>query len=1131
MRIPRRRSRLTIILLLLAMGFTLFPGPQRVRAGTTTIGFDDQSSGTQITTQYHAQGVDFVLNTTGSPGGNANYPTTQSSSVATSSPNVADIFDPACSGEFCSNETIAKFSDPHGTVWVWVGDIGPTGDSAQVTFTGYKDDGTTVSSGGQTSTTVTAGAPMQEMEISSSTADTFFAVVQSTSHHKVLVMDDLAFDVPSSPPPPTCAITRADAGGPISMLPGASTTVPLQVRRSSSWSGNLSLNGSGGGFSIFTSPGTVTGPGDDSVTASLTAPATESGDIPITISGLPSSPGYPTCSITFTVTVRSTVAGRIVGMEVSQGIQALSLPARGDDPNATVSYSGVSLVAQRKTVVRVFANVLYPPPSNQIPNVQATLTGFADGSSTPLAGSPLNPLDGTRTLIPGGSTPSLSDRASPTGAFTFVLPPAWTQGTITLQAQLYLPSGAFSGVEECKDPSCLAWKQMTMTQVAFTPTGYIDLQPVDLYVINPDGTRTDSLTTNNTCYRTRSWHDGVTELSDPYNCATSGVFSATDILPLGDGHVMDAGYYGAIDISAITRVTQAQVDAIFGKDSSGKSIKTLGTFQGELAASTLWSYADDRNWFSAADEWNPQSTPFIIGVYPNGFGIRSMKTSDCTGSIADCDEWPYAVVQDQGRPMTSVLHETTHMFGIKHASNCTNDGPVGNFTAWPDAGGYIEGVGLDTRETDIPGMPKAQYPVMADATLFPGQPASVPAHWYDYMSYCASPSPENDSWISTINWNEILGQMASGPAGATLTAAPVTGNENTLSVDAIASDGKVFFTRVATDTRPDTGSDPAADFHLLALDKSGKVLSDIGLEQQLDAPHGETPVAYLHARIPADNVATIEIAQGSTVLSRRDRGPAPSVNWVSPHPGDTVGSDTTFQLQWQDTATTAKDSAALPTYQTQAQIDFSIDNGTTWKPLYSGPDTYSVSLDSNLLSGSNQARFRVRINDGFNETSATTGIVTVPGHGPTVRILSPSDETRMLKGASMFAEGTAYNDQGARVTDGHLTWYLNDKKLGTGSSINLNSLATGNFRLILYATDASGRTGSADICLHVVKDAGVSAATSGQCPSDKVIASAHARAGAFPLPWWLVILILLGAAAAGLAWLKIKRSRRPSAET
>ena len=113
-------------------------------------------------------------------------------------------------------------------------------------------------------------------------------------------------------------------------------------------------------------------------------------------------------------------------------------------------------------------------------------------------------------------------------------------------------------------------------------------------------------------------------------------------------------------------------------------------------------------------------------------------------------------------------------------------------------------------------------------------------------------------------------------------------------------------------------------------------------------------------------------------------------------------------------------------------LDYSADGGRRWKTISIGPDNGRVTLSTRLLSGSRNARLRVRANDGFDETAANSGRFVSAGAPPAVRILTPSRAARISADATLVAQGEAHDDAGRRLAGRRLTWRLGRRIVGRG---------------------------------------------------------------------------------------------------
>jgi hypothetical protein len=134
----------------------------------------------------------------------------------------------------------------------------------------------------------------------------------------------------------------------------------------------------------------------------------------------------------------------VMGMEVTQGIQPwvpTSSTTRRTGLPLSYTYpvppDSVPLVANRTTVVRLYAGVEGIKPDQKVDMVRAWLRGYKNSAFTQLQPvyPTLAPVNGMATLRPTNTFASLREDTNDT--FTFVLPAAWTQpGTIYLEAEI-----------------------------------------------------------------------------------------------------------------------------------------------------------------------------------------------------------------------------------------------------------------------------------------------------------------------------------------------------------------------------------------------------------------------------------------------------------------------------------------------------------------------------------------------------------------------------------------------------------------------------------------------------------------------------------------------------------------------
>jgi hypothetical protein len=150
-----------------------------------------------------------------------------------------------------------------------------------------------------------------------------------------------------------------------------------------------------------------------------------------------------------------------------------------------------------------------------------------------------------------------------------------------------------------------------------------------------------------------------------------------------------------------------------------------------------------------------------------------------------------------------------------------------------------------------------------------------------------------------------------------------------------------------------------------------------------------------------------------------------------------------------------------------AALDVSSDGGRTFHNVWAGPGALgSARIPIELLDATDDARLRLRVSDGFNETQTTSGRFRIASRRPLVEILEPAPGQRADSGAAVRLSGAALDDKGRQVSGRQLVWFSGRTELGRGAVVNA-TLPAGTRRLRLEATDSAGRTGSTSVAVRV----------------------------------------------------------------
>jgi hypothetical protein len=299
------------------------------------------------------------------------------------------------------------------------------------------------------------------------------------------------------------------------------------------------------------------------------------------------------------------------------------------------------------------------------------------------------------------------------------------------------------------------------------------------------------------------------------------------------------------------------------------------------------------------------------------------------------------------------------------------------------------------------------------------------------------------------------------------------------------SHGNGYITKVAPARHPPGLGPAASQFHVRVLSRTGSVLSDTPMRVATSFVHHLGPSYQLSAEVPASGAEAIELRSGDQPLAQRKRPRlAPLVRDVDVHPDR---PRTTEEYRRGCAGATAHamgcDDHDAGAYATEvrwhtlhaesgnrlAKIDFSADAGKTWRPVFFGPDNGRASLDSAMLGISDDARIRVRINDGFNESSAVSPRFHEAGAPPAVRIIAPAPGATLRRGNTVYLQGQAYQSGRVLVPDERLSWYAGDQLLGHGSALSVAALPSGKTTIRFLAHDTAGRSTQRTITVDVIE--------------------------------------------------------------
>ncbi len=341
-----------------------------------------------------------------------------------------------------------------------------------------------------------------------------------------------------------------------------------------------------------------------------------------------------------------------------------------------------------------------------------------------------------------------------------------------------------------------------------------------------------------------------------------------------------------------------------------------------------------------------------------------------------------------------------------------------------------------------------------------------PTEVFDLLSYCVVPIW--GAWPSKATLEHLRSaletQFPSAPEGA-----PENGTGGTAlllisgTVDVDTGTGILApFQALQTPSAPPA---PPAGSFTINVHRSGGSIETIPFSLGEPSPVGQPPAVrpFLVPVLDPPTVSAIELMAGTTLLdSRAASAHAPAIQVLSPNGGELL-DDPTVTISWA-----ASDADLEPL---SFLVQYSADDGTTWRALSLETTDLSLEIDRRALLGTAAGRIRVQVSDGLRTASdASDGSFAVADHIPFATISSPANGSLFHQGQVLILGAVAVDPEDGLISGSALTWSSSvGGALGVGSPLVLPvaTLADGAHLVTLTAEDSAGNFASAAIQIHV----------------------------------------------------------------
>jgi hypothetical protein len=401
----------------------------------------------------------------------------------------------------------------------------------------------------------------------------------------------------------------------------------------------------------------------------------------------------------------------------------------------------------------------------------------------------------------------------------------------------------------------------------------------------------------------------------------------------------------------------------------------------------------------------------------------------------------------------TMAHEINHNLDLSVSGTWGRHAPfdcgaAGPDSAWPYTTDDIQEVGFDTGVDP----------------LDPGTRPVVPVNWPDFMSYCQSPGFPT-KWISPYRWNHLFDRFPNEPSlamkEARFQALFQQINENVYYISGtLYPNGSGELDPVLIQPGIPEYDSAEGDYSLQMVSVTGQTLVTVVFPVTFVGMDNEKLDRFdFDFRIPLQKgVKEIVLRHGKIILDRIEVSETtPSVKVLSPNGGEHWSG--LEKVQW---AMSDPDKNVL-----SSNLLYSPDNGMTWIPIASQLSGDEYVIDTRTLPGSDSARMRVIVSDGFRTAEDDSDEpFAVEKRAPQVSITSPLMGYYYLAGQPITFQAEANDLEDAVLPETAYAWFLNGEVFGMGSHMEA-SLPPGDYEVTVLVQDSDGMVGEDEVTFMV----------------------------------------------------------------